>query len=126
MLPPSPPACARKPQQPQSMSFELEGVGLTHAGGGIALRGVTLAARQGEAIALIGPSGAGKTTLLSVIGTALAPSQGRRSVLGNEVKMRWETLASTLLAMPATEFCSCSTRGLPASTAIIPQGCMLN
>lgn len=67
------------------MSFELEGVGLTHAGGGIALRGVTLAARQGEAIALIGPSGAGKTTLLSVIGTALAPSQGRRSVLGNEV-----------------------------------------
>ncbi|MFG0675962.1 phosphonate ABC transporter ATP-binding protein [Delftia sp. WSY_7] len=67
------------------MSFELQGVGLTHAGGGIALRGVTLAARQGEAIALIGPSGAGKTTLLSVIGTALAPSQGRRSVLGNEV-----------------------------------------
>lgn len=67
------------------MSFELEGVGLTHAGGGVALRGVTLAARQGEAIALIGPSGAGKTTLLSVIGTALAPSQGRRSVLGNEV-----------------------------------------
>ena len=67
------------------MSFELEGVGLTLAGGGIALRGVTLAARQGEAIALIGPSGAGKTTLLSVIGTAMAPSQGRRSVLGNEV-----------------------------------------
>ncbi|SDZ15368.1 phosphonate ABC transporter ATP-binding protein [Delftia lacustris] len=67
------------------MSFELQGVGLTHAGGGIALRGVTLAARQGEAIALIGPSGAGKTTLLSVIGTALAPSQGRHSVLGNEV-----------------------------------------
>ena len=66
------------------MSFELQGVGLTHAGGGIALRGVTLAARQGEAIALIGPSGAGKTTLLSVIGTALAPSQGRRSVLGDE------------------------------------------
>ncbi|WP_046988924.1 phosphonate ABC transporter ATP-binding protein [Delftia tsuruhatensis] len=67
------------------MSFELQGVGLTHAGGGIALRGVTLAARQGEAIALIGPSGAGKTTLLSVIGTALAPSQGHRSVLGDEV-----------------------------------------
>lgn len=67
------------------MSFELEGVGLTHAGGGVALRGVTLAARQGEAIALIGPSGAGKTTLLSVIGTAMAPSQGRRSVLGDEV-----------------------------------------
>lgn len=67
------------------MSFELEGVGLTHAGGGVALRGVTLAARQGEAIALIGPSGAGKTTLLSVIGTAMAPSQGRRSVLGDDV-----------------------------------------
>jgi phosphonate transport system ATP-binding protein len=67
------------------MSFDLDGVGLTHAGGGVALRGVSLSARQGEAIALIGPSGAGKTSLLSVIGTALEPGQGRRSVLGQAV-----------------------------------------
>lgn len=67
------------------MSFQLDGVGLTHAGGSVALRGVSLAARQGEAIALIGPSGAGKTTLLSVIATALAPGQGRRQVLGEAV-----------------------------------------
>ena len=41
---------------------------------------------------------------------------------GNAVKTRSATPASTLLAMPATEFCSCNTKGLPASTAIMPPG----
>lgn len=84
------------------MSFVLEDVGLAHAGGGIALRGITLAARQGEAIALIGPSGAGKTTLLSVIGTALSPSQGRRSVLGAAVPASHEGAPRPLRARIGT------------------------
>lgn len=41
-----------------------------------ALDGVTLSARQGEQIALIGPSGAGKTTLLHTLACALTPSSG--------------------------------------------------
>ncbi|PZU37802.1 MAG: phosphonate ABC transporter, partial [Acidovorax sp.] len=65
------------------MSFELDGVDLCHPGGHVALRGITLAARQGESLALIGPSGAGKTTLLNLLGTALPASAGRVHVLGS-------------------------------------------
>ena len=65
------------------MSFELDGVGLCHPGGPAALHGITLAARQGEHVALIGPSGAGKTTLLNILGTALGASSGRVRVLGS-------------------------------------------
>ena len=84
------------------MSFQLDGVGLTHAGGGVALRDVSLSARQGEAIALIGPSGAGKTTLLSVIGTALAPGQGRLGVLGRAVPAGPEGAPGSLRARIGT------------------------
>ena len=63
------------------MSFRLDGVGLTHANGFVALEGIDLAADQGECIALIGPSGAGKTSLLSVLGTALATTIGTVEIL---------------------------------------------
>jgi phosphonate transport system ATP-binding protein len=63
------------------MSFMLDGVGLTHANGFVALESIALRADQGERIALIGPSGAGKTTLLSLLGTALRPTTGRAAVL---------------------------------------------
>lgn len=67
------------------MSFSLQGVGLTHANGFVALADVSLQAQQGESIALIGPSGAGKTTLLNTIGTAHIPTAGAISVLGQAV-----------------------------------------
>lgn len=63
------------------MSFVLNGVGLTHANGFVALDGITLQAEKGEQIALIGPSGAGKTSLISLLGTALAPTAGQISLL---------------------------------------------
>ncbi|MDT4813238.1 hypothetical protein FQZ97_462140 [compost metagenome] len=44
------------------------------------------------------------------------------STFGKAVNTRSATPASTLLARPATEFCSCSTSGLPISTPIIPPG----
>ena len=46
------------------------------------LADVTLSARPGERIALIGPSGAGKTTLLRLLNTTLFPSGGHVEVLG--------------------------------------------
>jgi phosphonate transport system ATP-binding protein len=70
------------------VSFALNGVGLTHANGFTALAQITLQAEKGERIALIGPSGAGKTTLLSVLGTALAPSAGRATILNIEPNSR--------------------------------------
>ena len=63
------------------MSFCLNGVGLTHANGFAALKGISLQAKKGERFALTGPSGAGKTSLLSVRGTALAPTAGTAEVL---------------------------------------------
>ncbi len=63
------------------MSFRLAGVGLTHANGFTALADISLQAQRGERIALIGPSGAGKTSLISLLGTALAPTAGRMTVL---------------------------------------------
>ena len=66
------------------MSFDFRNVELSY-GGVPVLAGITLAARQGERIALIGPSGAGKTSLLSIIGTAQPPTSGQLSVLGTPV-----------------------------------------
>nr|MBL8412646.1 phosphonate ABC transporter ATP-binding protein [Dechloromonas sp.] len=63
------------------MSFALDGVGLTHANGFVALDSISLRAEKGERIALIGPSGAGKTSLLAVLGTALAPTAGQARIL---------------------------------------------
>jgi phosphonate transport system ATP-binding protein len=63
------------------VSFALTGVGLTHANGFAALTDITLTAKKGGRIALIGPSGAGKTSLLSVLGTALVPTAGSAEIL---------------------------------------------
>jgi len=68
------------------VSFALNGVGLTHANGFVALTGITLQAARGEHIALIGPSGAGKTSLISLLGTALPPTTGQSSVLDIALK----------------------------------------
>lgn len=63
------------------MSFTLDNIGLSYANGHAALEHVSLQARAGEQLALIGPSGAGKTTLISVLGTALKPDAGALTVL---------------------------------------------
>ncbi len=76
------------------MSFALHGVGLTHANGFVALAGITLHAAKGEHIALIGPSGAGKTSLISLLGTALAPTEGVLEVLNFGQNFRF-TVAAT-------------------------------
>ena len=67
------------------MSFVLDGVGLTHANGFMALSDISFSAAQGERIALIGPSGAGKTSLLSVLGTAHRASCGHVRLLENDL-----------------------------------------
>ena len=46
------------------------------------LKGIDLEIREGEVIAIVGPSGAGKTTLLQILGTLDTPDQGELSIGG--------------------------------------------
>ncbi|SDZ70110.1 phosphonate transport system ATP-binding protein [Variovorax sp. YR266] len=80
------------------MSFSLEGAGVVHPNGQRALAGVTLAAHDGERIAVIGPSGAGKTTLLRVLGAALRPTEGEVQALGARP---WQLPAAALKKLRA-------------------------
>ncbi len=49
------------------------------------LRGVSLAASQGETIFLVGPSGSGKTTFLSILGCILKADHGSVEIMGRDV-----------------------------------------
>jgi len=55
---------------------------VVHAGGAELLRGVSVAVRPGEVVAVIGPNGAGKSTLLRVLSGDVAPRAGTVSMDG--------------------------------------------
>jgi len=64
----------------------LEGRGLTRAFGALqALRGVDLAVRGGELVAIAGPNGAGKTTLLRILAGLMRPTAGEVMVRGQRL-----------------------------------------
>jgi heme exporter protein A len=50
-----------------------------------ALRGATVRAEAGTALALMGHNGSGKTTLLRIVATTLRPTRGTGSVLGHDL-----------------------------------------
>ncbi len=51
-----------------------------------ALRGITLAVRDGESIAFVGPSGAGKTTIINLLLRYYDPTRGRILLYGTDLR----------------------------------------
>src|ERR1700692_1159705 len=65
------------------MAFELVVSGLSHRYGTLSvLEDIGFSIRQGEILAIVGPSGCGQSTLLGILGGLLAPSAGTVAVLG--------------------------------------------
>jgi len=64
----------------------IEGVTFGYEPGRATLKGVTLEARPGETVALVGPTGAGKSTLVSLVPRFFDPWQGRVTIDGVDVR----------------------------------------
>lgn len=76
-------------------SASLEDVTVSY-GDEVVLRGVDLAVRAGESLALTGPSGSGKSSLLLVLAGLLRPTAGRVRLLGKLLDLdRPEQVART-------------------------------
>ena len=64
----------------------FENVAFTYADGTEALKGVSLEAKPGETIALVGPSGGGKSTIINLLPRLFDASSGRILIDGMDIK----------------------------------------
>jgi cobalt/nickel transport system ATP-binding protein len=66
--------------------FELQDVGYTYNRRQVALDGINLTVREGEAIAVLGANGCGKSTLLKVLDGLYTPATGHLQVFGTDIE----------------------------------------
>ena len=75
-------------QAPSLAAVALDDVAITfgpRAGGYTAVRGIDLAVRPGEFVAIVGPTGSGKSTILNAAAGLLKPSAGRVTIFGSDL-----------------------------------------
>jgi len=65
---------------------EYEDVGFHYPGGRSVLRGISLRARPGEMVALVGPTGAGKSTLVNLLPAFYEATSGRITIDGRDIR----------------------------------------
>lgn len=88
---PQAPDAVSPPQAPDRLqSLELENLSFAYTPGEWVLRHVSFALRQGQTVALVGPTGAGKTSLLNLIQRLYDPTDGRVRLNGLDVR-QWDT-----------------------------------
>jgi ATP-binding cassette subfamily B protein len=68
------------------VAFELDGVEFAYRPNVPVLFGVSLRARRGEKIAIVGPTGSGKTTVANLLLRLYEPLEGAVRVLGRDVR----------------------------------------
>ena len=71
--------------------LEVSGLQVVYPNGHEALKTISLSAKAGEIIAIIGRSGAGKSTLLRAINGMQRPTQGRITLDGDEISSMGES-----------------------------------
>ncbi|WP_309304267.1 aminotransferase class I/II-fold pyridoxal phosphate-dependent enzyme [Pseudomonas sp. LS1212] len=87
------------PARPDAMKIMIEVDRLHKRFGNIeVLKGVSLTAREGEVISLIGASGSGKSTLLRCINMLEVPDQGRILVDGESIHLNYDRPGAPLVA----------------------------
>ena len=81
-------------------ALALQCEGIERSFGGLrALKGVSLAIREGEIFGLVGPNGSGKTTMVNVITGFYPPERGRVRLFGADItRMRPYRIAQQSLA----------------------------
>jgi PrtD family type I secretion system ABC transporter len=83
-------AIARRTRLPKANgAVRMEGVEFAPVGAPAVIRGVSLELAAGEALGIVGPSAAGKSTLVRLMTGALAPTGGRISLNGADIR-HWD------------------------------------
>jgi ATP-binding cassette subfamily B protein/subfamily B ATP-binding cassette protein MsbA len=71
--------------QPVRGQVVYEKVGFRYGPERVVLRGISLTARSGEMVALVGPTGAGKSTLVNLLPAFYETSEGRITIDGQDI-----------------------------------------
>jgi ATP-binding cassette, subfamily B, putative efflux pump len=83
---------AARPDEAPRGELRFEDVTFAYHAGRPVLRGIDLAIRPGEVIALVGPSGAGKSSLIQLVPRFYDPQEGRVLLDGRDLRalpLRW-------------------------------------